>query len=159
MEEGMYGTRRCTIDAKIRCTVPSDIRKGLGQNRVVLVPFKNECLYGFTPQKFEEWLTSLFESNGRSYDDRKPADRKLMRGLRGSAVELNLDSAGRLALGKLDAVDESLRPGKTPRRVALGLEGDVMVVGNGDRFEIWNADRWAADQEDEEDLFDLFDVE
>ncbi len=158
----MYGTRRCTIDAKVRVTIPSDIRKSLldADKRVVLVPFKDECLYGFTPAKFEEWVEGIFASNGRSYDDRKPADRKLMRRLRGSAVELTLDAAGRLALGKLDAVDESLRPGKTPRRILLGLEHDVMVVGNGDRFEIWDADRWLADQEEaDEDFFALFDVE
>ena len=155
----MYGTRRCTIDAKLRCTVPADVRKSLGTSRVVVVPFKDECLYGFTPESFENWIVGLFETNGRTYDERKPADRKLMRNIRGSAVELTLDSAGRLALGKLDAVDESLRPGKTPRRVRLGIEGDVMVIGNGDRFEIWNADRWLADQDDDDDYFDSFDIE
>ena len=155
----MYGTRRCSIDAKVRLTLPADIRKGFEDRKVVLVPFPNECLYGFTPQGFEEWVKSVFDSNGRSYDARSLADRKLMRRLRGSAVELTLDSAGRLALGKLDAIDESLRPGKTSRRVQLGLEGDVMVIGNGDHFEVWNADRWLADQEEtEDDFFGLFNV-
>ncbi len=155
----MYGTRRCTIDAKLRCTLPSDIRKSIGTNRVVLVPFKKECLYGFAPEAFEEWVLSLFEHDGKKYDDRSVADRKLMRRLRGSAVELTLDSAGRLALGKLDAVDESLRPGQPTRRVQLGIVGDVMVIGNGDRFEIWDADKWLAEQDAEEDPFDFFDVE
>lgn len=155
----MYGTRRCVIDAKIRLTLPADIRKDFPEKRVVLVPFKNECLYGFTPEKFEEWVKSVFESNGRTYDDRNPAHRKLMRGLRGSAVELLLDSAGRLALGKLDAADESLRPGRPTRRELMGLDRDVMVVGNGDRFEVWNAEQWLADQDDSDDFFSLFDVE
>ena len=155
----MYGTRRCAIDAKARLTLPADIRKDFPDKRVVLMPFKNECLYGFTPEKFEEWVKAVFETNGRSYDDRNPAHRKLMRGLRGSAVELVLDSAGRLALGKLDAVDESLRPGAPTRRQKMGLEHDVMVVGNGDRFEVWNAAQWLADEEDSEDFFELFDVE
>ena len=95
----MYGTRRCTIDAKTRLTLPADIRKSLGADtkRLVLVPFKNECLYGFSPEKFEEWVLYLFASNGREYDDRKPSDRKLMRKLRGGAVELTLDSADKSA--------------------------------------------------------------
>ncbi len=155
----MYGMRRCTIDAKLRCTIPSDIRKSLGSNRVVVVPFKNECLYGFTPEDFETWVLGLFEHDGEHYNDRKPSDRKLMRRFRSSAVELTLDSAGRLALGKLDVIDESLMPGRTPRRVRLGLEGDVMVIGNGDRFEIWNAEKYLAQQEEEEDVFDLYDIE
>ena len=156
----MYGTRRCTIDAKLRCTLPSDYRKGLDSNRVVLVPFKGECLYGFTPEGFEAWCQGLFKTkDGGEYDERNPKQRNLMRTLRSSAVEVTLDSAGRLALGKLDAVDESLKPGSTPRRVQLGLVGDVMVIGNGSRFEIWDADRWLATQEAVEDPFAYFDLE
>ena len=155
----MYGTRRCTIDAKVRLTLPAEFRKDFPEKRVVLVPFKNECLYGFTPEKFEEWVSSLFETNGRSYDDRDPKQRKLRRGLRGSAVELTLDTAGRLALGKLDAVDESLRPGRPTRRQMMGLVHDVMVVGNANRFEVWDADQWLANEEQDDDFFSLFDVE
>jgi MraZ protein len=156
----MYGTRRCTIDAKARLTLPADIRKDFPDKRVVLTPFKHECLYGFTPEGFERWINSLFESNGRSYDDRNANDRMLRRRLRGAAVELTLDSAGRLALGKLDAVDQSLRPGTPTRREQMGLDHDVMVIGNGDRFEVWNAEQWLANEAALDDMFDqLFDVE
>jgi MraZ protein len=82
-----------------------------------------------------------------------------MRRLRSSAVELTLDSAGRLALGKLDAVDESLRPGQPTRRVRLGIVDDIMIIGNGDRFEIWDANKWLAEQDDGQDPFDFFDVD
>lgn len=156
----MYGTRRCVIDAKDRLTLPADIRKSFPDKHVVLVPFNNECLYGFTPESFEEWVRSIFRDKGNEYNERNESHRKIMRKIRGGAVELVLDSAGRLALGKLDAVDESLRPGRPTRRQRLGIERDVMVVGNGDRFEIWNADRWIVDDDEtEEDFYSMFNVE
>ena len=34
---------------------------------------------------------------------------------------------------------------------ALGVTGDVQIVGNGSRFEVWNAERFAAEQESFED--------
>ena len=85
----------------------------------------------------------------KPYDPRSRADARLERGLRGSAVTVELDSAGRIALGKLDVA----KPG---RREEFGLTGEVMVIGNGDHFEVWNADKWRAEQESlEEDLESL----
>ena len=75
----------------------------------------------------------------KPYDPRSRADARLERGLRGSAVTVELDSAGRIALGKLDVA----KPG---RREALGLVGEVMVIGNGDHFEVWNAETWRKEQ-------------
>ena len=50
---------------------------------------------------------------------------------------MDIDSAGRIALGKLDAADPAARK-------RLGLERDVTVVGAQDHFEVWNTDSWNA---------------
>ena len=50
---------------------------------------------------------------------------------------MDIDSAGRIALGK---VPEDVR-------VRLGLAGEVMVVGNDDHFELWNVEEWEKAQE------------
>ena len=61
-----------------------------------------------------------------------------------STVTLDLDSAGRLALGKLDATKLAKR----------SIERAVAVVGAGDHFEIWDADRFDREMADD-DLEDL----
>ena len=57
--------------------------------------------------------------------------------LNSMTTTVEIDSAGRVALGK---IDETARG----HRERLGLDGDLMVVGAGDHFEIWNAERWNA---------------
>jgi MraZ protein len=59
--------------------------------------------------------------------------------LTGSAVPVDIDSAGRIALGKVDACDATAR-------TRLGLERDVTVVGVEDHFEVWNTQRWEEQQ-------------
>ena len=138
------------VDAKARITLPATLRKELGKS-IKLVPFRG-CVYGFTPESFESWMHGLFDHGDSHFDPRSRKDDKLRRGLNASAVEVELDSANRIALGKLDVA-------KAGRREALGLTREVMVIGNGDHFEVWNAEKWQAEQESFEDELDalLFD--
>lgn len=141
----MYGSKRCNLDAKYRLTLPAEFRRELG-DQVYLVPFK-DCLYGFSPESYEAWVTSLFERDGRHFDPRSREDVRLKRGIYGSTTVVDVDAAGRVALGKLDA--------STPgRRERLGLEKAVTVVGEGDHFEVWNAERWEAELGSIEDDLD-----
>lgn len=148
METSLTGTYPMTVDSKIRVTLPSIMRKSVGKT-VTLLPF-NGCVYGFAPEDFEDFVQKSLNTADHAFDPRSRADARLERGLRGSAVTVELDSAGRIALGKLDIA----KPGRCE---ALGVTGDVAVVGNGSRFEIWNAEKLAAEQESfEEDLEALY---
>jgi MraZ protein len=130
----MYlGTRKHSLDAKSRLTLPADFRKQVG-DQVCLVPLK-DALYGFAPVEYEAWVNSFFENGERHFDPRSRRDVELKRRLTAHAVMVDLDSAGRVALGKLDAAE----PGA---RARLGLDHDVTVVGAGDHFEIWNSAKW-----------------
>jgi MraZ protein len=52
-----------------------------------------------------------------------------------------------VALGKVDASDPNAR-------TRLGLEHDVTVVGVEDHFEVWNSQKWEAEQENLPDVLD-----
>ena len=56
--------------------------------------------------------------------------------LTGNTVTVDIDSAGRVALGKIDAA----------ARARLGIQKDVTVVGVGDHFEVWDTAQWEAEQ-------------
>lgn len=135
------------VDSKARITLPSSLRREVDK-RIKLIPF-NGAVYGFTPEGFDSWMDSLFRNNGREFNPHNPQDDRLKRGFNAIAVDVDIDSAGRIALGKLDVA----KPG---RREEFGLIKEVMVIGNGDHFEIWNADAWRKEQESlEGDLYAL----
>jgi MraZ protein len=130
----MYlGTRKHSLDTKSRLTLPADFRKQVGE-QVCLVPLK-DALYGFAPAEYEAWVDSFFENGERHFDPRNRRDVELKLRLTAHAVMVELDSAGRVALGKLDAAE----PGARGR---LGLDHDVTIVGAGNHFEIWNSSKW-----------------
>ncbi len=123
----LTGQYQRSLDSKSRVTLPAILRKQFDE-MVQFVPRK-DALYGYAPEAFEAWVSSL-NLNPRSRDDAET----LLR-LNSMAATVEIDSAGRVALGK---IDETARG----QRARLGLDGDLMIVGAGDHFEIWNAEKW-----------------
>jgi len=134
----LYGSKRFNLDAKARLTLPANYRKEFGGTQLLLIPL-SDALYGFTPEGFGKWVSSFFEKDGKKFDSTNRAHVALRRKLTGSAVPVEIDSAGRIALGKVDATDAGAR-------ARLGLEREVTVVGVEDHFEVWNTERWEAEQ-------------
>ena len=138
----LTGAYPMSVDAKGRVTLPAVFRKQLvdeTNKTILLVPFDG-CVNGFTREGFKAWVDGLFEYGDHHFDPRNRKDVMLKRGLMGSAVEIDVDSAGRVALGKLD-----VKPGT---REKLGLVADVTVVGAADPFEVWNPAEWNRQQAD-----------
>lgn len=138
----LTGAYPMSVDAKGRVTLPAVFRKQLvdeTNKTILLVPFDG-CVNGFTREGFKAWVDGLFEYGDHHFDPRNRKDVMLKRGLMGSAVEIDVDSAGRVALGKLD-----VKPGT---REKLGLVADVTVVGADDHFEVWNTKEWNKQQAD-----------
>lgn len=138
----LTGAYPMSVDAKGRVTLPAVFRKQLvdeTNKTILLVPFDG-CVNGFTREDFKAWVDGLFEYGDHHFDPRNRKDVMLKRGLMGSAVEIDVDSAGRVALGKLD-----VKPGT---REKLGLVADVTVVGADDHFEVWNTEEWNRQQAD-----------
>jgi MraZ protein len=128
----LTGTYKHNLDAKSRITLPASIRKQI-DDTVCLVPVDG-VIYGFTPEGHEAWVQSFFPEG---FNPRNKRDTKLRRMLTSMTVTVDLDSAGRLALGKLGS----------EKIAKCGIEREVAVVGNNDHFEIWNAATWNEKQE------------
>ena len=121
----LTGTYKHNLDAKQRITLPAPFRKEFGE-KVCLIPIGGKIL-GFTPEGHQAWVESYFP-NG--YNPRSKKDERLRFLLNAKTMTLELDSAGRLALGKLGA--EAL--------TSCDIKSEVAVVGNTDHFEIWDAE-------------------
>lgn len=134
----LLGTFPMTVDAKARVTLPASFRKQMDKT-IVLVPY-GDRVNGFTLDGFQAWIKALFNRGDEGFNPRSRADIRLQTGITANSVEVDIDSAGRIALGKID----NARPG---RRKKLGLEGDVVVVGAYDHFEVWDAAKWEEAQE------------
>ena len=145
----LVGSYPMSVDSKARVTLPATFRKEMceGDSKTIyLVPMK-ESVEGFTPAGFEAWIDSLFNKEGEGFDTRNRKDVLLRRSLTSRAVSVDIDSAGRVALGKLDAS----KPGT---REKYGLTGDVTIIGADDHFEVWNTERWNEQQEAIDDELD-----
>ena len=92
---------------------------------------RQDALYGYSPEAYEAWIASL-NLNPRNRDDVTA-----LRMLNAAATTVDIDSAGRVALGKIDESDPQARE-------KLQLDRDVTIVGNGDHFEIWNTNSGTA---------------
>ena len=93
----LTGAYPMSVDAKGRVTLPAVFRKQLvdeTNKTILLVPFDG-CVNGFTREGFKAWVDGLFEYADHHFDPRNRKDVMLKRGLMGSAVEIDVDSAGR----------------------------------------------------------------
>jgi MraZ protein len=120
-----FGETAINLDAKGRLAIPMRYRDAIQEacdGRMVLTysAFDNGALYLY-PEK--EWERVRDEVMQLSTFDR--GHRSLQRKLVGSASTVEPDSNGRIQLPQ------------TLRQVA-GLEKKVVLLGMGNRFEIWN---------------------
>jgi MraZ protein len=117
------GASALNLDAKGRMTIPSRHRDALvvqSEGRVTLTKHPHGCLL-FFPRP-------VWESH-REQIARWPLQaRAWQRIFLGNAADLELDSAGRIL------VPPELRK-------AVGITRDVMLLGMGSHFEIWDAAR------------------
>lgn len=124
----LTGNTRLSLDSKVRFTLPADYRKEFADGRVVLVPIE-DALWGFTPEGHKAYVKSLFPDG---FNPRNKRDAMLKRYMTVRSKTVELDSAGRLNLGKIDA----------GIREKVGIEHDIVVAGNDDHLEIWSAAKW-----------------
>jgi len=121
------GATRVTLDAKGRFAMPARYRDGLltqcsGQ---LVMTVDRDCLLLYplpTWEEIERKLSQLPTLN--------PQVRRLQRLMIGYATEVELDGHGRVRL---------------PRelREFVGLDRQVMLIGQSNKFELWDAERWA----------------
>ena len=123
-EVDLNGEFRLKVDGKGRVTLPAKFRKVLSNDLTVTRNPFDECVYAFEAPDFNQWVESVM---GGAFPERKANDRqqdKYHRALNGR-IMLSADM-----------------------REACGIDKDIIVVGNGSRFEVWDAERYEAMMDD-----------
>ena len=121
----LLGTDEATIDSKGRILVSKKKRDRLG-NGFAMCLGDNGCLYAYPGDHWESILEEIFSS-----DPTNPGRQALTRLVLGEADDdLNFDDVGRVVI-----------PQKL--RAKAKLEKDVLLIGCGDRLEIWSKEEYA----------------
>lgn len=127
-----------TIDDKGRLTIPSKIRYELGENFIVTRGLDG-CLFVYPKNTWDKIVIKYQE-----LPNVKDA-RNFMRFFLSGATNLEFDKQGRINIS-------------SPLMKYADLKKDCVVIGVGDRLEIWSSDRWNSFIDDNEDsLSDIAD--
>jgi len=121
------GANKLTLDVKGRLAMPTRYRERLQERcggKLVVTVDKDQCLLIYP---FPDWED--IERKLMKLPSLNPQARRLQRLMVGHATELDLDGNGRILL------PPSLR------EYGL-LTRDVMLIGQGLRFERWDETRW-----------------
>lgn len=127
------GTYTPRLDEKGRLILPAKYRDRLAAGLIV-TKGQERCLYVYPPEGFESFVAQTAGSLTNS------GDRGYRRVLLASASDEAPDKQGRIT------IPPSLRQ-------YAGLDRDVVVIGAGERLEIWDSVAWAAYLEANEDAF------
>ena len=126
-----------TLDIRGRLAMPAKLREALG-NKFIITKGLDGCLFVYD---MEEW--HKVEAKLAALPMSRKTARDFTRFLFGGACEGECDKQGRVLL-----------PANLRRHA--GLEKDAVIVGVGSRAEIWDAQRWAAyNEESSEDVNEL----
>ena len=121
------GATKVTLDAKGRLAIPTGYRERIAarcDGQLIVTVDKDYCLliYPFPDwEEIERKLMRLPSLNKRS--------RRLQRLMVGYATEVNLDGHGRVLLSR-------------ELREFAGLARQAMLIGQGNKFELWDEESW-----------------
>ena len=110
------------IDEKGRITIPAKFRQGLGDN-FILTRGLDGCLFAYPSKTWNE-ITKKYENLPNVKDARN-----FMRFLFSGANEQSFDKNGRINVSTL-------------LLNYAHLSKDCVIIGVGDRIEIWSVDSW-----------------
>lgn len=121
------GSSNLSLDVKGRLVVPARYRDALLERcggHVVITADPDQCLLLYP---LPEWEIIQQKIQGLSNLD--PRVRELQRRLMGFAVDTEVDAAGRVLIAP-------------ELRKYARLEKDVVLVGQGNKFELWDQQQW-----------------
>ena len=127
------GSNYLSLDAKGRMSIPTKHRAALiGESEgrlVVTISPTDKCLFLY---KLEDW--NVVEQKLVSLPTLNPQTRALKRMLIGNADDCVMDASGRILLTE-------------PLREYAGIGKKAVLVGQGDKYEIWDEAHWLAQRE------------
>ena len=123
------GVNTLQLDGKGRLAVPTRYRETLIRHcngQMVMTVDRDRCLLLYPLPEWEEIERKLVRLPSFN-----PQARRLQRLLMGHATECELDGAGRILV-------------TPPLREFAGLNKSVVLIGQGNKFELWNEETWTA---------------
>ena len=130
------GEYNYTIDEKGRLTIPAKLRDGLGTNFIITRGI-DKCLFVYPKIEWENVIKKY-----RELPNTKDA-RNYMRFLLSGATENEFDKQGRINVA-------------LPLRKYANLNKECVIIGVGERLEIWDKESWDNFIEtNEENLSDI----
>ena len=126
------GATKVTLDAKGRMVIPTRYRPSLvqsAQGKLIVTVDRDQCLLLYP---LPEW--EVIERKLMSLPSLHPQPRKLQRLMVGHATDVELDGVGRVLI-----------PPELREFAGLGQSG--MLIGQGNRFELWDETRWNGRRE------------
>ena len=122
------GATTISLDSKGRLAIPAKYRNALSIDcegkMVCTIDIKQPCLLLYP---LPEW--QIIEKKLTQLSSMNPAERRLQRLLLGHADDCDMDKNGRLLLS-------------APLRQHAGLDKKLMLVGQLNKFEIWDEAAW-----------------
>ena len=134
MAERLSGYFQVTLDGKGRLVLPSKVRKAIG-NAVSLQQQEEGSLMIYPQPVWEAEAQRLYE---RSLTDKEAAYEYRFRNQR-TTDDVPVDASGRVQI-----------PVDVREKVGLAVE-DLVLVGAGDRLELWRPDYYAVFERREEE--------
>ncbi len=123
------GASALTLDAKGRMSIPARHRDALqlqGEGRVTLTKHPDGCLLLFPRSEWEAFRTRIAQL---------PMDAHWWRRIfLGNAFDVEMDGSGRILVSP-------------ELRAAANVERDVMLLGMGSHFELWDAATYAQKEQ------------
>ena len=124
---GFYGEFPSTMDAKGRFLLPAGVKKQLQQEETGLFYINRgfeTCLSLYPFKAWENVIQQVSDLN--EFDQKK---RQFLRMYLNGATPVEPDSAGRLLI-------------PSTHKEYAGLQKDIVVVGVGKKFEIWDSNKY-----------------
>ena len=122
------GTYQNNVDPKGRVSIPVKYRDALGERFFVTKGF-DSCIDIYTVDEWEKFADKLQKLSATKRDMRN-----FVRFIFGNATEVELDKQGRILLPAM-------------LRETVGIEKEVIVMGVGNKVEIWDKAKWEEHQQ------------
>jgi MraZ protein len=127
------GINTITIDTKGRLAIPTRYRSALGAEEkvplVVTIDTEETCILLYTAAQWQ-----IIENNLQKLPSFNAAARRIQRLLIGHATDVELDANARVLLPPV-------------LRNYAQLEKDVVMIGQGNKFEVWDQALWDTKRE------------
>ena len=121
------GATKVTLDAKGRMAIPTRYRERLAarcDGQIVVTVDKDHCLLVYPLPDWEELERKLVRLPSMNR-----TARNIVRIMVGYATEVDMDASGRILVSR-------------ELREFAGLEKAAMLIGQGNKFELWDEETW-----------------